>query len=119
MGRNLKYLEGSADTVALQAATEGAWRELEQDATLRAELIAIDPALAAISFEGRSPFEITPASAGFAVTGTAILIGIGAWGTQVAAGVAQELILDAWRKVILPRIKDRLGSDAVGPEADK
>lgn len=119
MGHNLKYLEGSADTDKLQAATESTWRELQQDETLRAELIALDPAFAAISFEGRSPFDIKPASAGFAITGTAILIGLGAWGTQVAAGVAQEMILDAWRKVILPRIKDRLGSDAVGPETDE
>ena len=119
MTAELRYAEGTADIETLRAVTAAVWAELRQDGESRRELLAIAPPLREIVDDCECPYEISPGSSGFDINGTALLISVGAWAANVASGVAQELILDAWRKVILPRIRDRLGSDAVGREEDE
>lgn len=114
----LKFQEGTVPLTTLRAATEHAWGELRDDDAFRASLIARDPGLGGLFATDRSPYEIRAASAGIEPIGTAILIAVGSWVSQVSAGVAQEIVLDAWREVILPRIRERLGSDAVGSEEE-
>jgi hypothetical protein len=117
--RVLKFRDGSGSLTSIRTITEETWAELGENESLQAQArsLGFDPAT--LRLELASPFEIRPASAGFDPTGTAILIGLGAWATSIAADVTKAVLLDLWRQLILPRIKDRLGSDAVGDEEDR
>lgn len=112
----LRYAEGSRSIADLQQETDAALADLKSDAELLArvareldvpedELRKLPPG--AIRFD--------QAAAGVGVVEGAIIVALL---TQFALPVAREVTLDLWREFLLPRLKSKLGNDAIGDEED-
>jgi hypothetical protein len=114
----LKFCDGSASLESIRAVTEETWTELGEPGQLREQARDAGFDLETLGVARPNPYDVRSASAGFEPVGTAILVGLGAWASSLAADVAKDMILDLWRQIILPRIKDRLGSDAIGSQEE-
>jgi hypothetical protein len=102
----LEFENGTASVETLTQLTDRVWTELRSPEGKEAvQAAGFDPAL----LTGPSPFNISRDASGVEPTMTAILVGLG-------VAVGKDVLLDLWRSLILPRIKEAAGGEAVGKE---
>lgn len=102
----LVYRRGELSVDEIRDEIDRVWRELQSSDAARGELAAAGVDVDRLDVDApRAPIDVATRGAGFGVV--EILV--------VAAGVVAR---DLWKEVILPRIKDRYGVDAVREPPD-
>jgi hypothetical protein len=102
----LVYRQGELSVEEIREEVDRVWEELRSSEAVRREAAAAGVDVEQLDTgAARAPIDVAARGAGFGVI--EILV--------VAAGVVAR---DLWKEVILPRIKERFGADAVREAAD-
>ena len=109
MDEGLIYERGAAEPEAIEAEARKIWAS-----TLTSDEFVSTLAGAGLTSDDIGtdfPFTVSADSAGLVVTGTTVLVGI-------LSPVAKDVLVDVWRKILLPKLRRRFGEDVVGKEKD-
>lgn len=112
----ITYERGSAELRVLRAAIEAEWRNVLAEPETSRRLQEVNVTVGDIPTV--DVMDIRAGSSGFDVSGADVIIAIGGWATGVLGEAAKEILLDIWREQVKPRVFERLGDDAIGPEKD-
>jgi len=116
MTQQLRYEKGTASLQNVRAVTQAEWRALLSNADVIQKLESAGVRLA--DLPDRDVFAVQAGSSGFDVTSADVIIAVGGWATGVLGDAAKEILLDIWKEHVRPRLRERLGDDAVGREKD-
>ena len=107
---DLAYGRGTRSADEIQYEIERFWAELDGSDELRKELMdaGIDIASLPDQAERADSIRVSVRGAGVEPTMVALIIAF--------APVANEMLISLWKQVLLPRIRDRYGRDAIQDE---
>ncbi len=109
MAERIEYEPGQRSAAQLRSDVETFWNALRTDAELRSEIESAGLDLTELeSLDSQKAITIRPAGAGFDPATIGILV--------IFAPTANRVLQDLWTTVLLPRIRRRWGSDAIGRE---
>jgi hypothetical protein len=105
----LLYGRGTRSAQEVQQEIDTFWAELETSGQLRKEVVDAGVDLGALPTEARSEaIQVTVRGAGLDPTMVSLVVAF--------APIANEALVSLWKRVLLPRIRDRYGRDAVREE---
>ncbi|MCA2211316.1 hypothetical protein [Jidongwangia harbinensis] len=105
----LVYGRGTRSADEVQREIDRFWAELEHDDKLQAELRAAGLDLRAVPPERRpEAIQVRVRGAGLDPTSVALIVAF--------APVANAVLVSLWEQVLLPKIRDRFGRDAIRDE---
>ena len=105
----LLYGRGTRSADEVQQEIDKFWAEVETSEQLRKDLADAGVDLSGVSGTERgNAIRVSVRGAGIEPTAVALVIAF--------APVANEVLISLWKRVLLPRIRDRYGRDAIGDE---
>lgn len=114
---SLRYELSGVDLATVSRHTRELCAELDRPGRLREELKAVGVDASAIpSFSGLAVVEADAHGLDYTTIGAVVALSLPF--AKAGAAVTQKALLDIWRKILLPRLEQRLGKGSLIEKAD-